>query len=413
MGEESGSNMAHQMAKASVSPTVSGRIDTLDAIRGIAILGILLANITAFAGPEFGERLSGGYGAAHDPLRALTLVFVNGKFRSMLAILFGAGVALQFAKRKEAGASWPGSYLRRTLLLALIGLFHAVVVWYGDILLPYALIAGIVSIIALLPETLRRVLTILAVGLSGMLALGLVLASATFGGLIKESEMMAADAIAREVRVFQSGTYADQLAYRLEMLPLISMSFILVVVMVTPLFLVGFELGRSGVLADPERGRKLFRVLAVVGLGVGLPLNACLAHPFWASHTAALGIAVEFVAGPTLSIGYLSLIVLWVWSGRAEAFRLRLQDIGRMALSNYLLQSVIGTTLFYSWGFGRFDRWSFPVLLLVVLGVWVANAAFTRWWLRRHVMGPVEWAWRCASEGRRFPLRRADVPARA
>lgn len=405
--------MAHQMAKAPVSPTVTGRIDTLDAIRGIAILGILLANITAFGAPEFGARLSGGYDAAHDPLRALTIVFVNGKFRSMLAILFGAGVALQYAKRTGAGASWPGSYLRRTLLLAVIGLVHGIVIWYGDILLPYAIIAGIVAIIVLVPEKVRRVLTVLAVGCSCMLAVGIVLLSLMFGGLAKDSETTAAGAVAREVRVFQSGTYLDQLSYRLEMFPLIAISFVLVVVMVTPLFMVGFELGRSGLLADPVRGRKLFRTLAVVGLGVGIPLNACLAHPFWTSHTAALGVAVEFVGGPTLSIGYLSLIVLWVWSNRAAGLRRRLQDIGRMALSNYLLQSLLCTALFYSWGFGRFGRWPFAALLLVVAGVWIANAAFTQWWLRHHVMGPVEWVWRCSSEGRRFPLRRADVPTSA
>ncbi|MCW5940977.1 MAG: DUF418 domain-containing protein [Fimbriimonadaceae bacterium] len=401
------------MAKAPVAPTLDGRIETLDAIRGIAILGILLANIAAFSGPELGARLSGIQEVGRHPVEAFTVVFVNGKFRSMLAMLFGAGVALQFAKREAAGASWPGSYLRRTLLLALIGLFHYVLIWYGDILFPYAIVAAIVSVFALMPETVRRVLTLIGVILSGGLMLGLVVLTIVSEQLAKMFADKGTEELAREIRVFQSGSYAEQIAYRIETLPAIWLSYLFVVIAVTPLFLVGFELGRSGILADRERGRKIVRAMAVFGLGVGLPLNASLLLPFWTPHPSALELMVEFIGGPTLSVGYLASIVLWVWSGRAAALRRRIQDIGRMALSNYLLQSVLCTTLFYSWGFARFDRWHGYLLTAVVLGVWVANAAFTRWWLRNHVMGPVEWLWRCAAEGRRFPLRRVAEAARA
>ena len=151
----------------------------------------------------------------------------------------------------------------------------------------------------------------------------------------------------------------------------------------------------------------------MIGLGLGLPLNLAVLM-FWQSGNV-LGATgyVEMLAGPVLSIGYLALILSWVASGKADGLARQVAKVGRMALSNYLLQTLVCTTIFYSWGFGLFERLTELQALAVVPLVWAINVLFTNFWLARFELGPVEWAWRSLSEKRRFPIRRAPEPESA
>ena len=129
-----------------ISPTLKNRIESLDVLRGAAILGILLANIFAFAWPQLGEMMGAGIPipGMNDWVEGLRVALVTGKFRGLFCLLFGAGMYLQFTKL-EARGGWPGTYIKRNLILMGIGLIHALLIWYGDILFMYSMIAFGVS----------------------------------------------------------------------------------------------------------------------------------------------------------------------------------------------------------------------------------------------------------------------------
>lgn len=393
-----------------VMPTVRNRITALDVCRGVAILGILLANITAFGGPELGNvfvppESNGSW------LDAVRHWFVAGKFRGMLAILFGYGLWMQYMKRSKTG-SWPKSYLKRTLLLSGIGLIHLLLIWYGDILFIYSLTAFVAAFMVKI-ENLRLVAGIL-LGLSLMLGLVTAFAGLFMGGMGEEQIFetvpmlkgyLAPDA---EVSIYMAGTYLDQVVHRLVIFALEAFNIPFIILSLLGLFLVGVIIARLQLLTPEgmEENGHLVRKLLLFCFGLGIPLNAL---PLLAQATGNPGVfddLIEIGVSPLLALGYL-LGVAWLVN---KGLRLgALEKIGKMALSSYLLQSVLCTTFFYSWGFNFFGELTLSQLLSVAVGVWVINALFAYVWLGKFAMGPVEWAWRSLSMGRRAPLLKKEL----
>lgn len=398
------------MSAPLVELSVRQRFESLDVVRGIAIFGILLANIAAFAGSELGAMLGQPYTltGADRATDILGVVLVSGKFRTMLAILFGAGICLQFVKRWEAGSPWPGTYLRRVLFLGLLGAIHSVLFWYGDILWPYAWLALFTVLLARIGERKQRIL--ITIGCSIAVIIGLFSLASAF---LPSQEAGPKPFLGDEVKIFSEGTYLEQVGFRLTVWLMMSMFYVFWAPGALALFLIGFLLARHGVLTHPQDHPQTIKKMAVIGLGLGLPLNLVVLM-FWQSGNV-LGATgyVEMLAGPVLSIGYLALILGWVASGKADGLARQVAKVGKMALSNYLLQTLVCTTIFYSWGFGMFERLTELQALAVVPLVWAINVLFTNFWLSRFELGPVEWVWRSLSEKRRFPIRRAPEPESA
>jgi uncharacterized protein len=385
-----------------VLPTLKGRDQVLDAMRGLAVLGILIANIASFATPDFGGMSPGNVKLTGLDLRldALTTVFVTGKMRSMLAILFGIGVWLQYQKRSQIPGNWPGGYLKRSLWLALIGLCHGFFVWFGDILFFYAGMAIVTALFAPVEaRVLKGTVTVAAIlgFLGGLLLLGLLLSMPSRTGSHDEWPFTSLDMAA----AFRQGTYLDQLKVR-ALLYLIVLAFYTVLGIATlPLFLLGLLFGRSGVLVHPSRHRRTRNAALGIGFGLGLPLN--LLGMMKMNGRNEIDIFVEFVGGPILAVGYLMLGAVLVERGGARRITGALAKVGRVALTTYLSQSVLASIVFYSWGFGQFGRLSLAGQLGVVAGIWAVNLLFAHLWLRRFAMGPVEWLLRSLTEGKRLP----------
>lgn len=406
---------------ATVLPTTKNRIGALDLLRGIAILGILPANMAAFAepsGPLFNTALPIEPLTASDHLvNAIVLSFVAGKFRSLLALLFGIGIWMQFEKRRGVKGAWPGGYLKRTAYLALFGLAHGFLIWYGDILWIYSGTAFVACLLAGAPDKALKWI----VGIGGAFSL-FVASAALAGGFWMHTQgwttMPAkwgggmAFEPAGEVVLFTQRSYLSQVLFRLELFGLSSLPGILFFLpFLLPLFGLGILLARSGVLKAPSQHPRVRNWVLAIGLGLGLPLNALGLLTQDGPHLYIFTLGWELFLGPLLACGYLMLGAMWAEAGWLNGIQQALRNVGRIAFSAYILQSLVCTFIFYSFGLGLFGSLDRVQQMSIVPAVWMVDILFAGIWLHFYDLGPLEWAWRSLTEGKRLPIRKGAIAA--
>ena len=404
-------------------PTSAGeRIATVDVLRGLAVLGILLVNVELFRGGDVYALLA-GRPVDHEGVDATVQFAVGwlayGKFLSAFALLFGLGAAMMSrrAVADPAGGLGRGLLARRYAVLAVLGVAHMVLLFSGDILLLYAL-AGLVllAFVGLRPGVLAAwaagigvTFSVLLVGLVGLveLALGELDEAATADpGLIERVEAIE--------RAFTTGGLVEQTVARAGEALWLQPSQLMLLPWVLALFLTGLAAGRAGLhrrLDEPWVGR-LAAVVVPVGLLVNLPIGllgpaglaVAASDEQVGVATVVAGTGAYLLGAPLLSIGYLATAAWLCRSARVRALLLPVRRLGRMALTGYLLQSLLATGFFVWLGF--YGRLGPAASMLVVLAIWVLIATFASAWLARFDKGPVEWAWRRLSYGRRAaPVR--------
>ncbi|MET9340441.1 DUF418 domain-containing protein [Nonomuraea sp. NPDC003804] len=366
------------------------RIDALDVLRGVAIMGTLGTNIWIFtvpAGPAGILAMGGAPGTAETLLRFLS----NGKFLGLLTLLFGIGLELQYRSAVRKGLTWPGRYLWRAALLFAEGLLHYILIFEFDVLMGYAITSMVVAYLIGRSERTVRIWMVAAgtvhVTLVALLTLALLAEDAPGGS--------------GAVTLYSRGGWTDQVAARLEHVLLLRAELVFIVPMGVVLFLLGSRLLRAGVFE--ERGAGLRRKLALAGLGVAAPLNlvTSFAGPAW--------FAVDrYILPPLVALGLLALLTSIVlgMKGAPGVMRRGLAGVGRTALSCYVFQNLAASVLCYGWGLGlavRLDGlrpWWVPVAWAAICLLFMTLAAL---WLRRFDRGPLELAWQWAYQA---PWRR-------
>lgn len=413
-----------------LSPTAaSERIEAMDVVRGFALLGILLMNIEAFVGPVLGAftGLDPGLRGADRGADALVYILVQGKFYTLFSLLFGMGFALMMARAEATGRPFSGLYLRRTLGLLAIGLVHMVLIWSGDILTAYALIA-LVLLLCFRRTPLSRLpswgvalylVPSLLIGALGVLA---SLAQIEPGAAAKLNQDLAAQAagtaraLAAQRQAFGSGSYLDAVIQRWADLRMFIGYLMLLGWQVLGLFVLGSWFVRSGAIARPHEFPRLYARLRWVALPVGLLLmlgsyRLAPTHGF-GRMDAVTGFAhgLGAVGGGLMCLGYLGWIVRGLQSP-AWARKLRvLAPAGRMALTHYLVQSLVCTLIFYGYGLGYFEQlsraWQVPFCLVL----FALQVAVSHWWFARFRYGPMEWLWRAVTYWQRPPMWLPAMP---
>lgn len=376
------------------------RIPALDVLRGVAVAGILFANVLVFFGLVFlpAERAAALPTAEADGVvRFLEGALVEGKFYSIFSLLFGIGFGLQLARGDEAALP---RFRRRLRILLAIGAVHAFLIWSGDILMLYALLGFTLPWFARKSdhELLRWVAILLAIPtVLYALVLGVWMlvgpagapASATMpAGILAIFERMGTGGIKDAFignLLMVAGRWADLFA---------TMRFPKVLGM----FVLGLWAVRAGIALHPSAHRPLLVRWSLLGLGVGLPANlaAAWAAEHWAylppSAGALLGVALQAVGFPMLALGYAATIGLLVGDGRR--LLLLFVPLGRMALTNYLMHSVICVVLSYGFGLGLWWRIGASTAVAIAAAIIVVQIPLSAWWLSRYRFGPVEWIWR-------------------
>lgn len=393
------------------------RIEALDMLRGLAILSILLVNIASFSMPEavsLQPNALGTLGPADYVIWLGTHVLAEMKFINIFSMLFGAGVLLvteRVAARHGAVAS---THYRRMLILGGFGLGHAYGLWFGDVLFTYSVCGcGVYLARRWRPRTqvLAGFLLMLppSLFLSGV---GLLLPYLDEGTAaeMRADIVQSPEVIAGEIAAYRGG-WLEQMPYR-------AASATYVVIMMLPawsiwrvggLMLIGMALMKWNVLTG-ARSRRFYIALALCGLVAGFPPIVIGAvrtvnRGFDPVFTVFGGMEWNYWGSIGASLGYIALTMLiWQASRGARAVR-TLAAVGRMALTNYLLQTLICTTIFYGHGLALFARVDRVGQLGIVLGVWAVCLSVSSWWLRRYRYGPMEWLWRALTYGRRPPMR--------
>jgi uncharacterized protein len=395
------------------------RIVALDLLRGLAVLGILVTNIqhfAMFAGTTRDPTLYGDLSGANFGVYALTFLLFYQKFLPIFSMLFGAGIVLAAERREAAGLSAAPLHYRRMFVLLLIGLVHAYLIWYGDILVAYALCGMVVFLFRR-----QNPATLFSVGV-GLFAIGPVLRFLIYVvpsilGLAGGGGEAGVEAyIQADLDAFR-GSWLEQVARRA------AYSFeghtqgipVLMFWRAGGLMTIGMALFKLGILTG-RRSRRFYAILAAATICVALPLTilgfAALAASNWDSFwLRQLGEMIIYFVGVPLGLGYTSLLMLapdrFAASGPGRA----LGAVGRMALTNYLMHSLICTFLFYGHGLGWYGSVERTGQLAVVGGVWVLQLIVSPLWLRRFRFGPAEWVWRSLAYRRLQPFRREAAAA--
>jgi uncharacterized protein len=404
---------------APTAPVLTGeRMETLDAVRGVAVLGILLINIDAFSGYGFmtGEQrralpLSGMDGTVWFLLAML----VEAKFYSLFSFLFGVGFAVFVQRAAARGADAVRLFKRRLVGLLLIGLVHTIFIWMGDILVTYAVLG-----FGLIPFLRRDDRTVIRWAI-GMLAAPIAIYGvlAAVASLLPPSAGPQGEALppflARAADKFAFGNYVDIVEANLAFsaAQIVRRLVLMFHPRVFGMFLLGLYVGRRGLFANPGVHRQLLVRVVVIGLSIGLPLAAIGAVlesdvPRLPNLLGWIETTAKSISAPALALAYaagLSLVFEragWV----RDAFAL----VGRMALTNYLSHSFLGILIFYGIGFGLFRRVPITLTVAGAFVVFALQIAMSRVWLARANFGPAEWIWRMFTYGRRFPLLRQQRP---
>ena len=409
------------------------RLLTLDGLRGVAVMGIVLMNVGDFAAPQLAylQPLLGGRSPADIAVWLAEFVFADGKFRNLFSLLFGASMLLVADRAEAAGRSAIVTHYSRMAWLFVFGIAHLYLLWWGDILHHYALIGAAAfvfrrhpphALVALAIVILLLDLLLLASSAGGLWSLraaatapdasaAAIAAWRDMSGPFKPAD---ASALLQEIDAYR-GSYATILGYRIAHQAGLPFAELLAAGPETfALMLLGMAALRSGFLTGGWSRGAYWRVV-VCGYGLGLPVMAalaawCVATRFDPLVCFAAILACSLPVRAAIMAAHAALLILWFTRGHG-ALRTRIVAAGRMAFTNYIMTSVVLGLVFYGYGLGWYAASGRAAWLLPVALVWLLMLLWSAPWLDRFAYGPLEWLWRSLARWEMQPFRRSTKSA--
>jgi uncharacterized protein len=420
-----------------MAATTNERHLSIDAVRGFAVLGILLMNIVGMGLPAF-AYVDPTYAGMHGPADlwtwAVNNVLTDGKMRALFTMLFGASTVL-IAERAEGSSPGPmQTHYRRMFWLFVFGMVHAYFLWWGDILVCYAIAGlfifpfrkldprlqiglGVAILAALLAHNAydaRELTALHAAAVAPGASAAAVAAWQAVSLVVAPGQEMAAQQIAGF-----GGGFIDALKARTQMSLIMQLGLTPTDALPEAIgqMLVGMGLFRLGFFTL-RWSTRAYAAMIAVGYLIAAPAMAWMAWMIWRANFEPLALhwweVWQQIGRPLIALAHASVLLLIVRSGAAQAVVSRLSAAGRMAFSNYLMTSIITTLVFCGFGLGLYGKLSRFELLGVVAGVWAFILIWSAPWLARFHYGPFEWAWRSLVRWRLQPFARGGVkPAAA
>lgn len=370
---------------ARVTSTAAERIAAIDIIRGVALFGVLLVNVTT----EFRVSIFQQFLEAAAPASGVDLWFaravtagLESKAFALFSMLFGVGLAIQFESLTRRGRAlyW---LIRRLVVLLAFGLAHLLLVWNGDILTEYAVVGLCVLPFLRLGQR--------SLGIAAVAFLFLYATQAFFWSVDWPTTAALIPHVAAANRIYSTGAWLEMVRFSHHELPLLLPLHLYVLPRTVALFLLGMWIWRTGVFFAPARFKQQIRLVAAVGVLAGAGM---LAIPGVCSN---LGQVI-------LAVGYGAAILVLLECARAGKFLGLFAPLGKMAFTNYLVQSVACGFIFFGYGLGQFGHMAMAPAFGLGVAIYLCQMALSHAWLKHYRFGPVEWVWRTLMYGKRQPM---------
>ncbi len=418
--------MISQTNKSVITPIKKeSRIDFLDVLRGIAILFIFIANIVYFSGyvffPEEGLNPKALF-FFDKQIELIIHTLIDGKFYSIFSLLFGIGCVIQYTNLQKHGKPFAPFFRKRMLWLLVFGLIHLCLIWLGDILTLYAILGFfLVWFVKLSDRKLLQFATVLILlPILSWLVLNFVdinlrkLGAQLVGEYMRNNQFPFTE--------YNGIAYPDFAAFisnpnlvdffrmnigntALRIGSILSEGRIF---KVFGIFLIGIWTGRQIVHSNLLENKPFLKRVAFWGIIIGLPISVFRTYlEYFAPSGDFLGLltTIAYALGTVpLALGYAAVLAL-VYLKKQRVLN-TFAPVGRMALSNYIFQTLIAITIFYGVGFGLGGRLGYTVILLITVGIFSLQLIFSKWWLSHFRFGPLEWVWRQLTYGKKLKIRK-------
>ena len=398
-------------ATPSVGPiNLAERIVFIDVLRGLALFGILAANMRAFVAPlDCYENIGILFHSRSDVLaQGFIDAFIQGKFITIFSFLFGLGFAIQMSRAEAKGARFMGFYPRRLLALALFGLIHGILIWAGDVLLTYALSGAILLLFRNRPQ---KILLWWAGGLLGLPIVGSCIFIPVYFSRFHRPWMDPTPPHISKlypiINIYARGTIRQIAAQNwVEWKHELPTEFF--AIYAAGLFLLGMWVWRAGIVQHLEEYTPILKRVCAWCMPVGLLISIYVAAVRALVPSGKLSLWVFFAnvlwlpGSHILSAGYMSGLALLFQKQNWHRILLPFAAVGRTALTNYLMQSVICTLFFYHYTTGLFGRIGPAMALIPTVILYSAQVLISNLWLQHYRFGPMEWLWRGLTYGK-FP----------
>jgi len=393
---------------------LQSRLLNIDIIRGIALLGILLMNIQAFSmnfSAYSNPTSFGDLNGINFYVYYFSHLFADQKFMTIFSILFGVGIVLMAENIEKKGGNPSKVHYKRMLILAVFGLLHAYLLWFGDILFPYALAGMITYTARKKPVKFLFMTAFLSIGFCSV-----VMFLTSFAiPLMEEADIQnllavwapTQEMIDKDILVNQA-SWLGQMEHRNFMASKMQTNVLFYMFRIVGLMMIGMALFKLDFFGERFSNKRL-TISAVIAFALGLVLiitgNQANFDSGWGLDSMMSGIQSNYWGSILMAYSYMSLLIVFCRSSALMKLKGLLANVGKMALTNYLSHTLICGFIFYGWGLGFYGSFERSDMLLVVIGIWIFQLFFSNFWMSHFRFGPFEWLWRSMTYGKFQPLK--------
>ncbi len=402
------------MEQTSITPVQEAeRINEIDIVRGAALLGILMVNMSFFKYPVYMERIPSQFPEGLERLSAMFIqLFFTGNFYAVFSFLFGLGFFIFMDRTLQKGLELKPLYRRRLTALMIFGLLHIVLFWSGDILFTYSVTGFILFVFrnTSIKAIKKWIAALFIVAFFFNLIISFFKGAGEFFAPDQYQAIMD-EMISSAMIVYTEGSFTELMFYRLaNEIPYVIVGMVLWIPQVLAFFLCGLYVGRKGIFKDIPAHVPLFkkiRAWGFLGGGLFLLLFVLLDYGILTVHpllNISLLSGVNYLASIFIFPAYVSSIILAAQAGFWKKVLAPLSAAGKMALTNYLAQTLICVIIFYGIGFGFYGKVSVAAGILITIAIFLVQVAWSNAWMKKFKYGPMEWLWRLLTYRRRQPF---------
>ncbi|MFT4414886.1 DUF418 domain-containing protein [Fredinandcohnia humi] len=383
--------------------TAAERITSIDVIRGVAILGIFLVNMPSFFSPIlYIDPLEWWNGGLNQWTNQFIDIFAQASFYTLFSFLFGFGMIIFKERAVSKGFSFYPLITRRLLVLLLLGCIHAFLIWHGDILISYAIVGAVFLLFHKSKPLTLLIWALVLIFIPNLLLGGLMLLAVMFEpelGAYPYDEELAF----QSTEIYSSGSFIEITLQRIQDWYYVNSleNLFFLVLSLLPMFLLGAFIAKTKWFEKSDLHLKKVKILWVISFVIGVPLKLL---PYYTEKNIAMEFLQDSIGGPGTAIFYATTIVLLmrlpIWQKLFAPFSF----VGRLSLSNYLLQSVVCTTIFYGYGFGLYGKIEPITGFLMTIVIFIIQIVLSQLWLKKFRYGPVEWVWRTLTYGQKVEI---------